>query len=83
MTRPPVASSGSVERPHDLLPRRLARRAASSPIVRRVTVMASHVQEAGLGEALRDEARAAGRVQVGRDEAPARLEVGEERHAPR
>ena len=38
------------------------------------------MQPARFGQALRDERRAAGGVEIGRDEAAARLEVGDERN---
>ena len=81
MTRPPVGFIGRSQRPHDLLARRLCRRRAPP---RRwcgpVTVIWSRVEQPGVEQPLRDQPDAAGAVQVGGDEAAARLEVGQQRH---
>ena len=55
--------------------------AASSPIVRPVTVIASACSTPASLQALRDQPRAARAVQIGGDEASAGLEIGKERHA--
>ena len=80
MHRPPVGDSGvdtGGRPPARPFPVPLA---ASSAIVRPVTVMASPFSDAHLEEAPGDELRAAGLVQVGRDEPAGRLEVREPGH---
>ena len=49
-------------------------------MLRPVTVIGSPCSRPASSEALRDDRRAAGGVEVGRDESAARLEVGKERH---
>ncbi len=66
----------------DLLPRRLTRGrrlGRERPAVDRDGI----AEEARLGESAREETRAAGARQVGRGEAAARLQIGEERGPPR
>ena len=79
-TRPPVGLSGDRRGRTTSWPGVSAAAAASSPSVRPVTVMRVAVRAARRRPgACATSARAAGRVQVGRDEAAARLEVGEQR----
>ena len=80
MARPPVACSGDSSGRTTSCPGASTARDASSPMVRPVTVMAACVQAARFDQPLRDDRRAASRVEVGRDEPAAGLEIGQERH---
>ena len=69
ITRPPVGLIGFASGRTTCCPDVSTASRASSPMVRPVTVMASPVEHAGVGQALHDEPDATRTMQVGRDEA--------------
>ncbi len=83
MTRPPVGLSGEATGRITSWPGVSTAASASSPIVRPLTVHGVGVQHARLLQARRDQARAAGAVQIDRDEAAAGFQVREQRHLAR